>query len=80
MMQLAGLWVAASIAPSSRGLYSMTRPASIPHEAETITLGLASSILTASSLAAKPPKTTEWTAPILAQAIIAISASATIGR
>ena len=29
--------------------------------------------------AAKPPKTTEWTAPIRAQASIAITASGTIG-
>ena len=44
-----------------------------------IALGVASSILTASSLAAKPPKTTECTAPIRAQASIATSASGTMG-
>jgi hypothetical protein len=42
-------------------------------------LGLASSMRVASSFAAKPPKTTEWTAPRRAQASIAITASGTIG-
>ena len=44
-----------------------------------MTFGFASSIRLASSCAAKPPKTTEWTAPIRAQASIAITASGTIG-
>src|SRR6266850_270434 len=47
----------------------MTRLTSIPHEAERIALGLASSIRFASSLEAKPPKTTEWIAPRRAPAI-----------
>ena len=51
----------------------------MPHDAETTTFGLASSIRVASSFAAKPPKTTECTAPIRAQASIAITASGTIG-
>ena len=51
----------------------------MPHDAETITLGWASSIRTASSLGAKPPNTTEWTAPIRAHASIATAASGTIG-
>ena len=51
----------------------------MPQEPATIALGVESSILTASSLAAKPPNTTEWTAPIRAQASIAIAASGTIG-
>jgi len=41
-----------------------------PQLAVKITFGLASSILPANSLAAKPPKTTEWVAPILAAANI----------
>ena len=41
--------------------------------------GLASSIRVASSLAAKPPKTTEWIAPRRAQASMATAASGTIG-
>jgi hypothetical protein len=57
----------------------MTRFTSMPHEAERITLGLASSMRAASSLGAKPPKTTEWMAPMRAQASIAITASGTIG-
>ena len=60
-------------------MYSITRLPSIPQDAETITLGAASSIRTASSRGANPPKTTEWTAPIRAQASIAIAASGTIG-
>ncbi len=44
-----------------------------------IALGVASSIRTANSLAAKPPNTTEWTAPNRAQASMASSASGTIG-
>ena len=44
-----------------------------------IAFGRASSMRTASSCAAKPPKTTECTAPSRAQASIATSASGTIG-
>ena len=51
----------------------------MPHEAERITVGLASSMRLASSLEAKPPNTTEWMAPMRAQASIAITASGTIG-
>ncbi len=57
----------------------MTRLPSMPHEAETTTLGAASSIRRASSRGANPPKTTEWTAPIRAHASIATAASGTIG-
>ena len=52
----------------------------MPQDAETTTFGVASSIRTASSLAANPPNTTECTAPILAHASMAITASGTIGR
>ena len=41
--------------------------------------GLQSSMRTASSFAAKPPNTTECTAPMRAQASIAMAASGTIG-
>ncbi len=51
----------------------------MPQEAVTISTGLASSIRAASSRGAKPPKTTEWTAPSRAQASIASTASGTIG-
>ena len=47
----------------------------IPHEAETITAGCASSIRVASRGAANPLNTTECTAPSRAQASIAITAS-----
>ena len=40
-----------------------TRPGSRPHDADTITFGLASAMRDASSAAAKPPNTTEWIAP-----------------
>ena len=51
----------------------------MPHDAETMTVGVASSMRTASSCGAKPPNTTEWTAPMRAQASIATAASGTIG-
>jgi len=60
-------------------LYGTTRFTSIPHEAERMSLGLASSMRLASSFDAKPPKTTEWIAPMRAHASMAITASGTIG-
>jgi hypothetical protein len=61
------------------GLYSTIRVGSMPHEAVSTTLGLASSMRTASSAGANPPNTTECTAPIRAQASMATTASGTIG-
>jgi hypothetical protein len=58
---------------------STIREGSIPQDAATISLGRQSSMRDASSLAANPPNTTEWTAPSRAQAIIAMTASGTIG-
>jgi hypothetical protein len=55
------------------------RPGSMPQLADRIALGLASSSRVASSLAAKPPNTTEWIAPMRAQASMAMTASGTIG-
>ena len=57
----------------------MTRLTSMPHEAERMSFGLASSMRVASSRGAKPPKTTEWIAPMRAQASIATTASGTMG-
>jgi hypothetical protein len=54
-------------------------PGSMPQLADRITLGLASSTRVAGSFAAKPPNTTEWIAPMRAQASMAITASGTIG-
>jgi len=51
----------------------------MPQLAERMTLGLASSMRVASSFGAKPPNTTECTAPRRAQASMATSASGTIG-
>ena len=79
MMQHSGLNDAVSIALSRSGLYSITRSTSMPHEADTITLGLASSMRVASSFDAKPPNTTEWIAPIRPHASIAMIASGTAG-
>ena len=61
-------------------MYSTIRLTSTPHDADTITFGVASSMRNASSLAANPPNTTECTAPIRAHASMAISASGIIGR
>jgi hypothetical protein len=54
-------------------------PTSIPHEAVITILGFAWLMRFASSVAAKPPKTTEWIAPMRAHASIAMTASGTIG-
>jgi hypothetical protein len=51
----------------------------MPHEAVRISFGVQSSRRVASSFGAKPPKTTECTAPRRAQASIATIASGTIG-
>ena len=77
--QCSGLRRARLMARSRIGLYSMMRLTSMPQEAETSTFGAASSIRVASSAAAKPPNTTECTAPIRAHASIAIAASGIIG-
>ena len=79
MMVALGLCAESSIALSSSGLYSTLRAGSMPQEAERMTFGSASSIRVASSRAANPPKTTEWIAPIRAQASIETIASGTIG-
>ena len=55
------------------------RPGSMPHDAETTSFGRQSSMRAASSAAAKPPNTTECTAPSRAQASMATIASGTIG-
>ena len=78
-MQQSGLAAASSMARSSSGLYGTTRPGSMPQEAVRITLGRASVMRLASSGDAKPPNTTEWIAPIRAQASMPITASGTIG-
>ena len=57
----------------------MTRLTSMPQEADTMSLGLASLMRTASSGAAKPPNTTECTAPRRAQASMAMTASGIMG-
>ena len=76
---LSGLCLEIEIALSTIGLYGTVRPGSSPHEPQTISLGRACSMRAASSCAAKPPKTTECTAPMRAQASMAINACGTIG-
>ncbi len=68
-----------SSASSIIGLYSTIRDGSMPHDAVTTTLGRTSSMRTASSCGAKPPNTTECTAPSRAQASMAMTASGIIG-
>ena len=67
------------MASSSRGLYATTLPPREPASALTMTLGVASSMREASETDAKPPKTTEWMAPMRAHASIAKAASAIMG-
>ncbi len=55
------------------------RLGSIPQEAVSTSTGSASSMRLASSAAAKPPNTTECTAPSRAQASMAKTACGTIG-
>ena len=52
---------------------------SIPIDEVTISFGLQSSILLASSFGEKPPNTTPWTAPILVHANIVKADSMIIG-
>ena len=79
MMQRSGVWSASCERGVQQRLVGDVRVGSMPHDAESTTLGRASSIRMASSCAANPPNTTEWIAPIRAQASIAITASGTIG-
>ena len=51
----------------------------MPQLAERMTLGLQSLMRVASSFGAKPPNTTEWMAPMRAQASMANTASGTAG-
>ena len=79
MTTCAGGCAARRHASSTRCLYGTGLPPRMPASAVTITLGFASSIRVARLAAAKPPNTTEWIAPIRAQASIANAASAIIG-
>ncbi len=79
MTTFSGLCEAISMALSSMGLYSMSRVTSMAPDAETTTFGFASSMRMASSWGAKPPNTTECTAPRRAQASMAMAASGIMG-
>ncbi len=78
-MTLDGLCSACSMAASSIGLYLTMRFGSMPQEAETMAFGLASLMRVASSCGAKPPNTTEWTAPRRAQPSMATTDCGIIG-
>ncbi len=73
------MWLDRRIASSSKGLYATTLPPREPASALMMTLGVASSMRDASETEAKPPNTTEWMAPMRAQASMANAASAIIG-
>ena len=75
----AGLCFDRRMPSSSSGLYGTTLPPREPASALTITLGSASSMREASDTEAKPPNTTEWMAPMRAQASMAKAASAIMG-
>jgi hypothetical protein len=70
---------ASASTPSTSGWYATVRPGSRPHDAVSRSFGRASSMRLASARAAKPPNTTECTAPSRAQAGIATTDSGTIG-
>ena len=74
-----GAWSLSCRASSIAGRYSIRRLGSTPPDAVTTTTGAESSIRLASSLGAKPPNTTECTAPSRAHASIAITDSAIMG-
>ena len=74
-----GLCRARVMASSRSGLYSTILLGSCPQDALIIACGWQSSMRLASSAAANPPKTTEWTAPRRAQPSMAITASGIIG-
>ena len=71
--------VASAHAASTMGLYGITLPPRMPASAAISSLGRASSMRSARLCAAKPPNTTECTAPMRAQASIANTASAMFG-
>ena len=73
------MWADRRIASSSSGLYASTLLPRDPASALTMTFGDASSMRDASDPLAKPPKTTQWMAPMRAQASIANAASGIIG-
>ena len=79
MMTRFGGCAARRIDSSTRCLYGTGLPPRMPQSEVTITFGFASSMRVARLAAAKPPKTTEWMAPMRAQASIANAASAIIG-
>jgi hypothetical protein len=66
-------------ASSTSALYSTGLPMRLPPSAVIIRAGFASSMRAARLAAANPPNTTEWIAPMRAQASMAKAASGTIG-
>jgi hypothetical protein len=67
-------------ASSTAGLSALGAPRRKPPSAVMTSLASASSIRERSASAEKPPNTTEWGAPMRAQASMAMTASAIIGR
>jgi hypothetical protein len=71
---------ALSQAASTFAFSGILRPPRTPSSAVTTKVDLQSSMRPASESGENPPNTTEWTAPIRAQASIEIAASGIIGR
>ena len=75
------VWVPGSFSAASTLAFSGTlRPPRRPSSAVMISLLPQSPTRSAMELAANPPNTTEWIAPMRAQASIATAASTIIGR
>ena len=72
-------WPTRSQAASEFSLSGILRPPRTPSSAVTTTSDLQSSMRSASESGEKPPNTTEWMAPMRAQASMEIAASRIIG-
>jgi hypothetical protein len=73
-------WPTLSQAASALALSAILRPPRMPSSAVMTTSDLQSSMRPASESGEKPPNTTEWMAPMRAQASMATGASRIIGR
>jgi len=74
------VWPGADSASSTAGFSGLGLPRRQVPSAVTTSLASASSMRLRSASAEKPPKTTEWMAPMRAQASMVMTASGIIGR
>ena len=79
MITFAGGDFESRIDSSTSGFSAIILPMRMPASLTTIAFGRASSMRAARLAAAKPPKTTEWIAPMRTVASMANTASGTIG-